>query len=349
MVTATRAFNDIPLESYFVNRHQELELLSEHSKKPGTCIAVTGIGGIGKTALIRVFESKHSSRFLGGVFHLSGREGLSDIQHHLEVLKNSEHHSLVVVDDAELLNALEVRSIYETVVNKPLSTLIFSGRLFPINKIPNAKVITLSGLDMANLIKTRLKKAPERADIDKALEIIEGNAALLQLLASIPRDTIQKLYNSFVPESVRAPEIGEAHIQNIRVDIHHEKDSGQDLIGIILSLILFITAYASSLETEENIINEIHGLQEVIEAQLPEEKHETGINLHFTTTFLNLRSSAEVKSDNIVTVLSPNQTFSVLSINRGWAEIFYKDYVSSKELQGWVYSKYIRPADENRN
>ncbi|MDK2593589.1 SH3 domain-containing protein [Pseudoalteromonas obscura] len=349
MVTATTAFNDIPIESFFVNRHRELELLSEHSKKPGTCIAVTGVGGIGKTALLRVFESKYSSRFLGGVFHLSGGEGLPDIQHHLEALRNSEHHSLVVVDDVELLNASEVRNIYETVVNESLSTLIFSGRLVPINEIPNAKVITLSSLNAADLIKARLKIAPERADIDKALEIIEGNAALLQLLVSTPREIIQKLHDSFVPESVRVPEVSEARIQNIRVDINQEKDSGPDLISIVLSLILFLAAHVSSLETEENIINEIHGLQEVLEAQLPEEKRESGINWHYATTFLNLRSSPEVKSDNVVTVLDPNQTFSVFSVNRGWAEISYKDYVSSRELKGWVYSKYIRPADENKN
>jgi len=76
MVTATTAFNDVPIESFFVNRHQELEFLTEYSKKPGACIAVTGLAGIGKTTLLRVFENKHSSRFLGGVYHLSGREGL---------------------------------------------------------------------------------------------------------------------------------------------------------------------------------------------------------------------------------------------------------------------------------
>lgn len=349
MVTATTAFNDIPIESFFVNRHQELELLSEYSKKPGAYIAVTGFAGIGKTALLRVFESKHSSRFLGGVFHLSGRQGLQDIQHHLDALKNSEHHSLVVVDDVELLNTSEVRSIYETVADKSLSTLIFSGRLVPINDIPNAKVIALARLNAADLIKARLKIAPERADIDKALEIIEGNAALLQLLVSTPREIIQKLHDTFVPDSVLVPEISEVSIQNIRFNIHQEKDSGPDLISIVLSLILFIAAYVSSIETEENIINEIHGLQEVIEAQLPAEEHQSGTNLHYATTFLNLRSSPEVKDDNIVTVLAPNQTFSVFSVNRGWAEISYQDYVSSRELKGWVYGKYIRPADESKN
>ena len=349
MVTATTAFNDIPIESFFVNRHQELELLTEYSKKPGTCIAVTGPVGIGKTALLRVFESKHSSRFLGGVFHLSGREGLPEIQHHLDALKSSEHHSLVVVDDVEFLNASELRSIYETVVNRSFSTLILSGRLVSVSDIPNAKVITLAGLNAADLIKARLKLAPERADIDKALEIIEGNAALLQLLVSTPREIIQYLYDTFVPLTAHVPEINEAHIQNIRVDIHQEKDSGPDLISIVLSLILFIASYVSSLETEENIISEIHGLQEVIEAQLPPENNQSEINPHYATTFLNLRRSPEVRADNVVTVLAPNQTFSVLSVNRGWAEITYKDYVSSRALNGWVYSKYIRSVDENKN
>lgn len=228
---------------------------------------------------------------------------------------------MVVVDDVELLNASEVRNIYETVVNRSLSTLILSGRLVPVGNIPNAKVITLAGLNAADLIKARLKLAPERADIDKALEIIEGNAALLQLLVSTPREIIQKIHDTFVPQSAHVLEISEAHIQNIRVDIHQEKDSGPDLISIVLSLILFIAAYASSLETEENIINEIHGLQEVIEAQLSPENNQSAINPHYATTFLKLRRSPEVRADNVVTVLAPNQTFSVLSVNRGSADV----------------------------
>ncbi|NRA72655.1 MAG: SH3 domain-containing protein, partial [Gammaproteobacteria bacterium] len=258
-------------------------------------------------------------------------------------------HTLVVIDDSELLNISEIIKIYDIVVNQSLSTLILSGRLIPVNELPNVKIISLAGLSMVDLAKARLKLVPESTDIDKAFGLIEDNPALLEAFIFTPLDVIQRLLDLFIPKVTQIPETSPANIENLKVNIQHEKDSGPDRIGIALSIILFIVSTLSSLETEDNIVNEIHGIQEVIAELLTVDSNQVGVNIHYATTFLNLRKLPNVEKGNVITVLAPNQIFTVLSVNEGWAEISYTVHVSSKEKRGWVFSKYIKSVSDKQN
>jgi len=66
-------------------------------------------------------------------------------------------------------------------------------------------------------------------------------------------------------------------------------------------------------------------------------------NPHYVTEFVNLRSEPVVKGENITTVLGPNQVVSLESVADGWAKVVFTDHISSKNIVGWVYAKYLSP------
>lgn len=337
---------DTPIESYFVNRQQELGLLDDYSKERGACIAVTGVAGIGKTTLLRVFERKVSSKFPGGVYHLSGHDGLSGLHRNLGSLKKEEGHALVVVDDVELLNSSDILSFYDSVVNKFLGSLVLSGRLIPISILPNVKILSLAGLNTTDLIKARLNLVHESVDIDKIIDIIDGNAALLQLLISTPRDALQKIHKLISPEIEIVPKATSTNIKNLKVDIQSEKDAGPDIFSLVLAVLLFIISSISAIKSEKRIVNEIQGIKEIVSEHFLATSHKDVVNEHYITTFVNLRSDPIIQKNNIITILAPNQTISVVSVSEGWAKVVYVDYVSSKKYDGWVCSKYIKPINK---
>ena len=348
-VATTKKTNWESINSYFIGRQQELDLLSEYSRERGTCIAVTGHAGVGKTSLLRAFERKEATYFSGGVYHVSGKDKLSGIRRHLVGIENTTDHVLVVIDDVELLNTSEVTAIYNVVVSQLRSTLILSGRLVPVSEISTIRVINLDELDTSEILQSRLMLIQDKTDIEKALEVIERHARLLQSLVSTYQDNIYKLhsrdYSASIREITDIPNVTtNVEIDNVQVNIQRKKDTRLDVFSIIITVILFMTSLVLSTETERSILARVGRAEKTITEQVL-----TGgrgrLNQHHAITWLNLRKHPRVENDNIVAVVKPSQLFFVLRISNGWAEIFYTDNISSKEYSGWVYSKYIEFAN----
>ncbi|RPA62053.1 hypothetical protein EGC86_13595 [Shewanella frigidimarina] len=334
-------FQDMQPESFFVGRTKELERLVEYTSKKNSVTVITGVGGIGKTSLLRMFEREYSNLFSGGIYHLSAHIGCASILNEISILKQSfETQALVVIDDAELLKLSDLNKVKDFLCDTTAS-LVIAGRMVVLEGIEN--ILPLSGLNAKELLHLRslhykMKNEIASPDIDKVINFIEGNPLLLKLLLNTPRKALEYIHK----KSNGNDENVISNNDNLKVNIQSDKDLNVDYISLIFGFILFLISYASSLETEEKLTLQLLEFEKYISQELVLESKDIN-NPHYSTTFLNVRKEPNPNVNNILIVLSPNQVVNLLLVKNQWAQVEFTNLNSSEIFSGWVHTKYISP------
>ncbi len=340
------------LKPTFVGREKELDKLFHWCKNDEGVLFVTGEGGIGKTALIREFERQNNERFEGGIYNISARSGHKGILDTLNKYSFEAELSLIVIDDIEFLSEKSIKDILVWAKNIKSVKLILSGRDVPkLQDIDKYRpfILALSGLDPLSVIKARLSRIDRKTE-DKIVSVISNNATLFQSLISTPRAAVQ-LVHEILKQNDIEPEVvpKEATPTNIVVDDSYNRENQYDYYGYILAMFLFVLSNLSSQESEDRISTEIREFEQVVIELIHSPKTAKLNNTYVVTTFVNFRLTPKIDSNNIITILAPNQHVQLLKIEEGWAHVKYVDYVSEQTIKGWVYASYLKSFDSKHD
>ncbi|HEY0974907.1 MAG TPA: SH3 domain-containing protein [Solimonas sp.] len=113
-------------------------------------------------------------------------------------------------------------------------------------------------------------------------------------------------------------------------------------LSLLISLVLFLLSQASSVESEERIINRIDQMQEVVLAELEKiEREEANETFYVVLRPLRLRGGPSMATETI-TVLPPNLKVRLVERAGKWIKIEYFDYPSNEYVVGWSFKKYLK-------
>jgi len=189
----------------FVNREEELERLEKRVSLRGgwhTPVFVVGVGGVGKTALVRQWlASRNKERtppwtqlaplWLDLYSTPNAEAAVTDFLRDLYDGTSSpdvrRQESLVVVDGAEVLSDQQLEHTVGRLFNlKRIRSVVFTSRRRP--NVDRAEVLVLSGLQSsatAQLLRALAQKSLSPADIAEAVKSTHGFPFAVSLLARL--------------------------------------------------------------------------------------------------------------------------------------------------------------------
>lgn len=135
-------------------RNRDLEWLFDRFELRGDPVVLTGVGGIGKTALLRQFIGSVRTRHPPLLWTPRSRPGeaMDEINARIDDLRRSRDvPEIIAIDDAEAFQGGELNVIAERILNfKAVRMLIFTGRYVP--EIYRAKKLQLEPLRQEDAI-----------------------------------------------------------------------------------------------------------------------------------------------------------------------------------------------------
>lgn len=179
------------VDPLFSNREAELQQLHNHTRKHGGVIVITGIGGIGKTALLRQYLATADIRVSPLLMSLDFRSevSISEIQQKMhELYERKEVPDIVALDNVEtIFSVAQLEEISHVVMNyKRVRSLILVARSIPMIERLNVPIIELAPLDQnasIDLISKMLGDAEHNIEASRISQLGQGNPLLLHLLA----------------------------------------------------------------------------------------------------------------------------------------------------------------------
>ena len=190
----------------FVGRERELELLRNSLLgEKSTAVVISGIGGIGKTALGYVFSEMHERNFPGGIsrLHANSMESLEHLTASTFIAPNK--CSLVIIDDVDQRPHQTVgKELAKARKLLPKARFILTTRTDP-TLLGAEKIIELSGLSreqMRSLIEHRAALADKASIPEGLIDLLEGHTLAGQIAAATikagkltPRQVLERLHN----------------------------------------------------------------------------------------------------------------------------------------------------------
>ena len=182
-----------PYDPTFIGREKELRLLSQHvfsreySFNP---IFISGVGGVGKTSLIKQFIA--SSRLSSAPLWLdlySQQDAAQAVDSFIERLyaERQKERFLVVVDGAEVLNDEQLNSTIRRIYNfKAVRSLIVGTRRVP--NVERARVINLEPLsesEARHLLETLAPIELPQETIIEAVNSVHRHPLAISLIAGL--------------------------------------------------------------------------------------------------------------------------------------------------------------------
>ncbi|MDZ7830278.1 MAG: SH3 domain-containing protein [Desulfobacterales bacterium] len=333
---------NIQFEKLFVNRTKELSLLEQFTSEPGSCTYVIGEGGIGKTALVNMFVYKNRDKLQENWIRYDANIVRTGNALYEAIKSIQSNGGLFIIDNAGWLSDDSLYKIEKEFSVSKNCSLIISGRKKPVKIKSSTNIIQLTGLDMRAMLEARLAFYPNAPHIDQILNIINGNCLLFNRIMSNPTLALNIANNFFRIEEFAATQ--RLFDINLSAEIGlHAQEKTTDPLGIILALVLFFISQFSNQHSTDSILDKINEVQIPISKQIDTQSINLFINPHFITNFVHLRSEPIIDSNNILTILAPNQIVDVSKVREGWASVKYKDVHSEKEISGWVHAKYLKP------
>ena len=325
----------LPFEpgDFFVNRATELAALAETLTNPGSVVCVVGVGGIGKTTLLRKFASSNADMFPGGIEFFSG-SSVSSLDEVRQLRTEYEGARLVILDDYDLVAESDSAELVAKLRMQPQTSIAILSRHRIDSALPCDKVIRLSGLSMADMFEARLRLVPDPPDPKEFRDFVDGNP-LFYALHGNPRRAL-RLAGEILPEGLpeEAQTESSAEARNVR---------GIDYVSLLLAVALFLFSMMSSARSEDRIRSDVRDLRAAVEAALDEESAPPAANPHVVTEFLRAREEPLVSDDNVLTTLVPGQHVGLLAVDEGWARVQYT--LDGSMVEGWVCAKYIESAE----
>lgn len=194
----------------FVGRERELELLRDSLiGEQSTAVVISGIGGIGKTALGYVFSEIHEKNFPGGIsrLHANSMESLEQLT--ASIFVDPDEYSLVIIDDVHQRPHQTVRMELARVRKLlPKARFILTTRADP-TLLGAEKVIELSGLSreqMKGMIEHRAALADQASIPEELIDLLGGHTLAGQIAAATikagkltPRQVLKRLHDFTAP------------------------------------------------------------------------------------------------------------------------------------------------------
>ena len=120
--------------------------------------------------------------------------------------------------------------------------------------------------------------------------------------------------------------------------------SVEGYIQILLAILLFLAAYAASVESDKSLNNRIDNLETQISAQINNlNKGSTEGTFYIVQRTVNLRSENQTgKNSVVIDILYPNQRVRLLKRDGKWIYVTFFDYLAGVQRNGWVYKKYLK-------
>lgn len=219
----------------------------------------------------------------------------------------------------------------QTLISKAIS---LSGCAIPANAISNklASHLTFNHFHYAQTISNSISKSYAITKHFNDLESIFSFKLMKQLEDNtIPfDDVLLEIETSFKNKAKKVPE------GSINFD---------GMVGILLSIIMFIYSTYSSIETEKKILNSINEFQTNVIKYLEALKPQNDEAIYYVIKRpVNLRVRPTTKSE-IIRVLFPNQKVELIKTKGRWIYVEYFDYLYGIPRMGWVYKKYTKRID----
>jgi restriction system protein len=175
---------------FFAGRKEELLALDQAVFSKGLkFLSVEGVGGIGKTSLIREFQRLNQEKFPGGVVWLNGKninqQKIDSNEYIREIIPAGT--DLVVIDDFEQIACVANHFIRKILWEFPLAKVIVASRLHL--RRPDAKILLndLSLQDMADVWASNLADFSD-ADVKRLYKAVGGNPLAATLAGRLVRD-----------------------------------------------------------------------------------------------------------------------------------------------------------------
>jgi hypothetical protein len=156
-----------------------MEWLFDRFRRRGEPIIITGVGGVGKTALLKQFIGavRTSRPPLVWTLRYGPGEALAEISARVdELYRDRNIPEIIAIDEAEALREEEFNEITHRVLNfKAVRMLIFVSRFAP--RISRAKVLRLDPLDVADaaeMLRSLLGDELSREDMTKTIAAAGG-------------------------------------------------------------------------------------------------------------------------------------------------------------------------------
>jgi restriction endonuclease Mrr len=185
---------DVPhtnMDNLFISRSSELRHLQEHARKRGNITVITGLGGVGKTTLLKQFLATADMR-APPLIMTAGFDAealIVELQQKMhDLLQRNEVPEIVAFDNAELLlTGVTLEQIKRIVFNyKRVRSIIFVARHVPTMDQLNVSLLNLAPLDAnasTEFLNQILKEKDLNIDASRILQLAQGNPLILRLLA----------------------------------------------------------------------------------------------------------------------------------------------------------------------
>src|SRR5215216_6384221 len=176
------------LLSLFVGRELEMERIQQALAEGTKAVALVGPAGSGKTSVTRVFASRRSNDFPGGIFYtdISWLRTPEDFLR-LAVPDPVPPDSLLIIDEAAALGAEGVAYLRGFLDETPQFQILVTSRdIEPIQSLAD-KVVELSGLDrvdFSELMRLRVAFAEGKFDegiVSRLFAAAQGSPAIAQI------------------------------------------------------------------------------------------------------------------------------------------------------------------------
>ena len=182
-------WTDFPLQSTFVGREQELDLLRRELLLPqAKAVCITGSAGMGKTALAMMFAHSNRELFPAGVYHMHATPFEPIPQTVAAHVSNPSSPYLLILDDVDARPRQQLRTeISEVRASRPPARLICISR----DSFGDAGLdltLQLGGFDKASFDRLLRRLASRVTDFDSSEQLfaaVSGHPLALTLIAGL--------------------------------------------------------------------------------------------------------------------------------------------------------------------